>query len=69
MSEPADPTCVILPRRRGRPPAPPTVPASTRLSMEDMDRVIMLASRHDMKVAAFLREIVTVYIRDRELLY
>ena len=64
MSEPADPTCVILPRRRGRPPAPPTAAISTRLSLEDADRLVRLALQHDLKVAQLVRELLLVSLHD-----
>lgn len=64
MPESPDLPCVILARRRGRPPAPPTVPVSIRLRVEELDRLIHLARRSEMKVAAFVRDVLRMTLRE-----
>lgn len=59
-----DPTLVILTRARGRPVVdPPTCPVSTRLPEPDVDRLIRLAARHDVPVAALMRAMLQVALR------
>lgn len=52
------------PRPRGRPRVDnPRTSISTRLTPADADKLIQLASRHDMKVSALVRKIIESKLR------